>query len=333
MCQRQSLSVFEGQSTFLQKGQWEFTATGLNWYSHKHYVGTHPNPSINPYGPFNKRTQFDFRLFYGLTNRWELSLDVPVQFQSYDGFWPVYGYSTTRVPVKTGADGFGDIVVSASRWMFSTEQSKGNVSLSFGLSIPTGNTDATSEVYGRTIPVEWNVQPGGGSWGLVPTIRAFRNLRWGMTAYGAATYLITPRDTTGTPVFSPDLFYGQTSVVNSSADQYFAESGLSFPSPLRWISPTVAYVVSGVPRRDLIGGSDGFRRPATLEYVAPGFNLAIAGQVLTLGVPLLTYYNIKPPIQPNIFGNRVLDVTDATIPGVMVSATYSFRFGSPWRAH
>lgn len=318
--------MFGGQNSYLQQGQWDFSVSYLRWYSHKHYVGTHPNSSINPYGPFNTRNQFNFRLQYGLTSRWFLSLDVPFQHQTYNGLWPVAGYSTTRVPVKTGATGIGDITVRAGYWLFNTEQATGNLSVSLGLQMPTGNSDATSNVYGRTIPVEWSVQPGDGAWGLAPTIQGFHSLWKGMSVYGVATYLIDPRNTTGTPWFFPDLFYGDTSVVNSSTDQYFAEAGVSFPSPIRWVTPTLGYIVSGVPRRDLIGKSDGFRRPATLGYVAPGFDLTAFGQTFNFSFPVVAHINVKPPIHPTQVGSRTLYFTDATVPGFMFSFNYNIRF-------
>lgn len=327
MCQRQNPSGADGPASFLAPGQWQLSTTFLHWYSDKHYVGTQPNFGINGKGPFNTMDQFNVSASYGLTPRWELSVDLPILFHGYNLIRPLAGVSRTPVPVQAGVNGIGDITVSAGYWLFPVDASpsRGNLQLSLGLQIPSGNDAATFGAYGRLIPAEWSVQPGDGSWGIVPTVRGFLPLGRGYGLFGVATYLITPRDTTGTPAFFPSLSNPHTSVVNSSADQFFAEGGLAAPSPVPWLTPTLGYIVSGVPRRDLIGGSDGFRRPATLAYLAPGISLVLAGQSFSISLPMLAYENIKPPVNPS----NGRDLTDATVPGFMFSINHSFRFGGP----
>lgn len=305
------------------KGQWQFSTALLRFVSDKHYIGTERNFAIDAYrGPVNTRNQFNFDLSYGLTSRWSLSLDVPLQFQTYDlhRVFPESG-STQPVPLNTGSNGLGDIVFRAGRWMFSTDQSRGNVYLSAGLQFPTGDSGATSLVYGRAIPVDISVQPGDKAWGFIPTVEAFRNFGR-FTTYGVATYLINPRNTTGTPAFFPSLRNPATTTVNSSTDQFLVEFGASIPTPLRWVSPTVSYRISGVPVHDLFGPSDGFRRPATLEYFAPGVAITLLGRTINLTVPIVTYINVKPRYINGVNAN-----TDSTVPGYMFSISYPIRFG------
>lgn len=297
----------------------------MHWYSDKHYVGTQPNFGINDIGPFNTMNQFNVSASYGLTPRWELFVDLPILFHSYNLIRPLAGVSRTPVPIQAGVNGIGDITIGAGYWLFplAGTPSRGNLQFSLGLQIPTGNDAATFSAYGRLIPAEWSVQPGDGSWGIGPTLRGFRPLGRGYSVFGVATYLITPRDTTGTPAFFPSLSNPHTTVVNSSADQFFAEVAVAAPSPWPWLTPTLGYIVSGVPREDLIGGSDGFRRPATLAYLAPGISLTIAGQSFSISLPMMAYENIKPPVNPQ----NGRDLTDATVPGFMFSINHSFRFG------
>lgn len=271
-------------------------------------------------GPVNTRNQLNFDLSYGLTSRWSLGLDVPVQFQTYDLHRALAGTSGP-VPINTGANGIGDITVRAGYWIFSTEQARGNINVSMGVEMPTGDSDAASNVLGRFVPVDISVQPGSGGWGIVPTVQAFRSFG-PVTAYGVATYVVTPQDTNGVPSFFPSLFGAPHPPVNSIADQYLVEGGVSLATPLRWISPTLAYRIDGVPVHDLIGGSDGFRRPATLNYIEPGVNLELFGHMLNVSVPIVTYINVKPRIINGQNAN-----TDATVPSYMFTLTYSFRFG------
>jgi hypothetical protein len=315
--------VFGGEGAYLQKGEWEFRTSFFRFVSDKHYIGTEPNPNLDPYkGPVNNRDQMNFALTYGLTSRWDLSVDIPFQIQSYNLHRVVRGSGSNQpVPVNTGADGIGDLTVRAGYWLFSTEQPKRNVFVSLGLQFPTADSSATSYVYGRAIPVDISVQPGSGGWGIVPTVQAFRSFGR-VTAYAVGTYLINPTNTTGTGAFFSTLFSPSSTTVNSSTDQFLAEFGASVRTRLRWISPTLAYRISGVPPLDLIGDSDGFRRPATLGYIEPGLNLFVLGHTINLSVPIVTYINVKPH-----YVNGVNQNTDATVPGFMFSVSYPLRFG------
>lgn len=313
--------MYGGSASYLHRGQWELTTSFLRFVSDHHYIGTSPNLRLTPYaGPVNTRNQFNFDLTYGLTSRWSLGLDVPLQFQSYNLHRSLPG-STGIVPIHTGANGIGDITVRAGYWLFSTESSKGNVNVSLGMEMPTGDSDAASLVQGTFVPVDISVQPGTGGWGIVPTVQAFRSFG-PVTAYGVATYVITPQNTNSTPSFFPSLFGRPNPAVNSIADQFLFEGGVSVATPLHWISPTLGYRVAGVPVNDLIGGSDGFRRPATLNYIEPGVNITLFGRTLNISVPVVTYINIKPRIINGVNAN-----TDATVPDYMFTLNYSFRFG------
>lgn len=319
--------MYGGSEAYLAPGQWELTTSYLRFVSNKHYIGTNPNTRLTPYlGPVNTRNQLNFDLSYGLTHRWSLGLDVPIQAQSYNLHRALPG-STTIVPIHTGANGIGDITVRAGYWLFSTEQARGNLNLSTGLEMPTGDSDAASNVYGQYIPVDISVQPGTGGWAIVPTLQAFRGLG-PVTVYGVATYAITPQNTDGVPSFFPVLFGSRNPSVNSIADQFLFEAGASFATPLHWLSPTLGYRVSGVPVNDLIGGSDGFRRPATLNYIEPGVNITLFGRTLNLSVPVVTYIDVKPRIVNGVNAN-----TDATVPDYMFTLTYSFRFGRGRGSH
>ena len=323
MCQRQNPSVFGGSDAYMHKGQWQLTTSFFHFYSDKHYIGTEPNNNISAYqGPVNIRSQFDFVLTYAFTDRWDVSLDVPIQHQTYDLHRPFPASGQTGpVPINTGANGLGDMILSGGYWLFSPKQSRGNVFVSLGLEMPTGDYDATSNVYGRQVPVDVSVQPGNGAWGVVPTVQAFRTFNR-FAAWGFATYLINPRNTTGTQAFFPALANPNTTTVNSSADQYLAVVGGTIPTPLHWLSITASYRFSGVPIQDLFGPSDGFRRPANLQYIAPGLDVTLLGRTISVSVPMVTYIDVKPHIV-----NGVNQNTDATVPGFMFSISYPLRFG------
>ena len=257
----------------MRKGEWQVTTSYLRFYSDKHYIGEARNFAITPYaGPVNIRNQFNLDLTYALTTRWNISLDVPVQFQSYDLHRVVAASGSTQpVPVNTGANGIGDITLRGGYWLLSTEHARGNTSSRSALQMPTGNDAATSLVYGRAVPVDISVQPGSGGWlGCArrtgfPILPPGFDLRSGDLPHRPARH---HRDS----AFFSALNSPTTTNVNSSTDQYFAEFGAGLNLRPRWLSPGCRLPptrMSGVPVRDLIGASDGFRRPANLQISRP----------------------------------------------------------------
>lgn len=76
----------------------------------------------------------------------------------------------------------------------------------------------------------------------------------------------------------------------SVAGQYLARAGLSRPLPrFSRIVATFGARVEGVPARDRIGGSDGFRRPGYVVSIDPGFMIAHRACILSVNVPFAVY--------------------------------------------
>jgi len=86
----------------------------------------------------------------------------------------------------------------------------------------------------------------------------------------------------------------------------------------KWPVPTLSYRISGVPINDVFGPSNGFRRPADIQFIEPGVTIAIGPQVISFTTSILTYVNVKPtPANPN--------VTDSTIPKYVFTIGFTRR--------
>jgi hypothetical protein len=162
------------------------------------------------------------------------------------------------------------------------------------------------------VPIDTSVQTGDGSWGITPGIQLFQRVKR-VTLYGAAQYLMNPRNTTGTPTFFESLTNPNNTQLNSSADQFYVQFGGSVSLKPRWPVPSFGYRFSGVPVKDLIGKSDGFRRPGTFGYFEPGINVAVGKQLFSFTVSIRNYVNAKN--SPYTTG-----VEGATIPKYMFLA-------------
>jgi hypothetical protein len=72
----------------------------------------------------------------------------------------------------------------------------------------------------------------------------------------------------------------------SVADQYLYRGGVSHAFPgIRGLTVTIGGRIEGVPVRDAIGKSDGFRRPGYAISLDPGFMYARSSYIFSCNVP------------------------------------------------
>src|SRR5262249_11369131 len=148
-----------------------------------------------------------------------------------------------------------------------------------------------------------------------------------MVVFGSGSYLINPRNTNGTPSLTvARLAPGATpaasnynKLVNSVPDQFLARIGASIGVG-HGIAGSVAWRTEGMPRYDLIGRSDGFRRPGLEMFIEPGITYSMGRSSWSVSVPIGFYRNRKPDPYTGLLG-------DATFPRAIVLASYSMRFG------
>lgn len=78
----------------------------------------------------------------------------------------------------------------------------------------------------------------------------------------------------------------------SVPDQFAFRAGLFKPIPrLHGLGILLRGRTEGVPVRDLIGGSDGFRRPGYIISVEPGISYMLSNFTTTLTVPVALIRN------------------------------------------
>lgn len=309
--------MFGGLSTYLGKGDKQVVVSYRGFRSTKHYQGRDPFPALDANGPINEQNQVNVDFTYALTSRWNLSINVPLHFNSFS---VRRSDPVTRVPTwqKTESSGAGDIILRVRYWTMSTEQDDHNIGVSVGVKVPTGKANRTDQVFTRTVPVDVSVQTGDKGWGVTAGAQGFQRIKRA-TIYGSASYLINPRNTNGVPTFFGSLTNPNNTVVNSVADQFSTQAGVSVRLKRKWPVPSIAYRFEGVPVRDLIGSSDGFRRPGAFGFIEPSINYGAGRHLFSFGVAIRSYVNVKD--QPSS-----ARVEDATIPKYMFFAAYSIRF-------
>lgn len=227
----------------------------------------------------NHTASVDIGLTRIVNNRWSFGFYVPVTSNSrsslYEHTDPVKKQSVGRF--ATHSFGLGDLRIAAYRWLLYPEKSmNGNVQLGLGLKFPTGDyryqdyfhvSDSTKMLG----PVDQSIQLGDGGTGITLELNTFYHFSHSVSVYGNAYYLSNPREQNGVSTargFAPStqsVLYG--SDVMSVPDQYMVRAGGSYI--VNGFTFSAGGRMECVPVHDLIGGSNGFRRPGYVISVEP----------------------------------------------------------------
>lgn len=280
-----SLSLGPDGIQQLQPGQWQVGANLRYLYADEGWRGTDYWPDYATIVG-NQITIFslDTQVTYQFTPRFSVTATLPYvngqtsNYPEHDG---------TRHTVN--AHGIGDLRVVGTAWVFDpATHHNGNLSLGLGLKMPTGEEAATAiftKPTGPEVrPVDASIQPGDGGWGVI--VEAAGYWRFSPRIYGYANgyYLINPRETNSS--YTPTPIFGVVRN-NSVTDQYLIRAGFSFTNwPVTGLSTSLGLRFNGIPPFDLIGGSDGFRRPGYVTYIEPGLNWSRGQYNFSLVVPV-----------------------------------------------
>lgn len=246
----------------------------------------------------NHQNIFDIGVEYRFTPQWSFIADVPVFDGTRDQLYPPMGIFQVS--------GLGDITLGAQRWIFRPpSEFGGNVAVSASLKIPTGINNATgSALYkGQTVKAtaDQSLQPGDGGWGFVLGAQGYKSLWKRGDLYGQAQYLFNPEDTNGVKTFRSQPGQGVMSVT----DQYLYRLGVSQGMPkVRGVALSLGVRGEGVPVRDLLGDSNGFRRPGSVISIDPGLMVNVRRTTLMVNGPWALRRD-RPPSVPEIeYGTR-----------------------------
>jgi hypothetical protein len=305
-------------SGFLERGRWQLSIGLRKQRSHRHFIGTQEQKQRAAQGTevVNNIYLYDAALTYAVSRRFNLTVAVPFQRATRrSGSSPQVFHST----------GIGDVTLMARWWLFKPPSESGqNISFGIGIKFPTGNPGVkdtvpnTNGVGTVTRVVDQSIQLGDGGWGIPLDIQAYK--RFGKTTvYASGTYLLNPRDTNG-------VLTGRSrpsEATMSVTDQYLARVGFSRPVPAtRRFAYTMGWRIEGVPVRDLIGKSNGFRRPGYAMSLEPGLEYFRARDTWSVSVPVAIRRNRKKSV-PDIADGRW---GDAAFADYLITVGYSHRF-------
>ena len=296
----------------MAKGRWQVFTGFRHQVSDRHFIGRveQKQRELEKSQFINWVNMFDFAATYQVSNRLSLTLSVPLVLAERstairDAQRRVIGRTVTQ------SNGIGDMSIAARMWVFNTENNPDqNLTVGVSLKMPTGDykkTDTFNLANGvqEVRPVDVSIQPGDGGWGFAVETQGFKRV-WKTTLSMTGLYLFNPRNTVSVPN------------VRSVGDQYLLRFGAGFPIlPEKGFAGTFAWRIEGMPSTDLIGKSDGMRRPGYSASLEPGLVWGIGSNVFTISAPIAVSRN-----RTKVNGNP----GDAAFADSVILAGWAHRF-------
>ena len=310
--------------SMLKGGQWEASLHYRYLETANPYIGDEIWEAGKEIAAKNWIHSIDVETTYAFTPRYSLTLTVPF----------IYGERSTVLDHDgdrhtTRAGGLADVRLVGRAWLFEpSEERNGNVLFGIGLKAPTGDDEATDTFYKPTGPeirhVDQAIQPGDGGWGVILEFAGYQRIAGELFAYASGYYLINPREENDTLTTGPYPPGPNGAVRNLSVpDQYSARAGVAYTIwPEQGLSLSLGGRIDGVPPRDLVGGSEGFRRPGYSVSIEPGVSWSSGGNRFSLHTPVMVYANR----QKNIYDDRYGTHGPAAFADFLIIASYTRRF-------
>ena len=346
--------VAGGSGLALAPKQWQVGANYRYFESFRHFKGDEEQ-----YDRLVKQTQvinysntMDISASMGLTLRTQLNVNLPVSYTDRSSYYE-HGGQTTTFPgarkTSTSA-GIGDARIGISKWLWNpVSHTKSNLMLGVGLKLPTGNWNVQDSFYNvmvtdpvtgsssrKTVyrPVDQSIQLGDGGIGLSLEMQGFWEMADGLFAYGNAFYILNPRGVNGTMTNrrTTIVVNGVSQVFTneymcSVADQYAARLGFLSQSQLHGLSFSWGARLEGVPVRDLVGESYGFRRPGYTIAAEPGVTYMKGKTTVNFNMPIALYRIRKQ----SVTDKEVQDATGVARNGDAAFADYLISLGLTYR--
>jgi hypothetical protein len=317
-------AFIDGVFTGVAADKWDLSESYEHFRSYLDFVGSQdmtPSRAAKTNQVINVVDQFDTALSYSFDLRDIVSVDVAYFAATRSQLVSGLGRYRTR------ANDLGDTRLGVSRWMFDPATSpKGNISLGVGLSVPTGKSNVKDYFHTKTGLVYQNVdqsiQPGLGGWGYIFEGNAYYKVTPSTSLYLTGFYMVTPQDVNGTRT---NAAITSETAYNSIYDQYELRAGVTqelwrFSHGV--LNGSLGGRWEGVPSDDLIGRSDGFRRPGYVLSIEPGIAYVLPHDSISLNVPVAEYMNRTQSYPDTLTGGH----GDAFFAKFLVLISYSHRW-------
>lgn len=344
-------------SILLGKGQWQAGANYRYFQSFRHFKSdSEQKERLEKHTEvINDAHSLDLGLSYGISNQLSVSANLPLIYYDRSSLYEHYGNSTTANPEQkrfnTGAQGIGDARLSASYWLLNPEKhSNRNIAVGLGVKLPTGNENVKDEFHKRKSSdgsdsvivkaVDQSIQLGDGGVGVSLELQGFTTLFKNASLYFNGFYMSNPQETNNTVnrvLNANSTAVDSITAFHSIADQFVVRLGMNYAiSPVKGLAVGLGFRAEGVPAKDLVGGSKGFRRPGFIVSVEPGVALQRGRLSFSLNVPYALYRKRTRSVADIAGGNDANGIPrngDAAFADYAVNVGVAYRFGTQKMSH
>ncbi|PWU01847.1 MAG: hypothetical protein C5B52_06625 [Bacteroidetes bacterium] len=318
---------------------WLFNLNNRYYKSYKHFIGTEEQKQREENGTnvINHSYTMDLYLAKNLNRFWTVAIDVPILANGRSSLYEHGGNAGgPDARHSTHSFGVGDIRFAVYKWLMDPYlHTKWNVQTGLGIKFPTGDykyqdyfiKNDSTKVLG---PVDQSIQLGDGGTGFSLEVNAFYNITKMWSLYGNFYYLANPREQNGVSTArggTPSAgAKANGSDVMSVPDQYMWRAGFNFSA--NNFSASLGVRDECLPVHDLIGGSNGFRRPGYVISVEPGVNYRLNTVNLYAYVPVALVRNRTQSVPDKISSDKTgVNVHgDAAFADYVVNVGVSVRF-------
>lgn len=312
-----------------QGHSWQFSMNFRYFRSHRHFRGSVEETERIKNGTqvINNDHSLLLGASYRLNHRWSFAAILPLLYIDRSSLYEHKGNSSGE-RYHTSSRGLGDIRLSAY-YALIPQSEMGNLTVGFGMKLPTGNYNYKDYFHKEEglelLPVDQSIQPGDGGWGITTEFQYEHLISRNLYGYLTGFYLFNPRNTNGTHR-SNNLSSGiPLSNEFSVTDQFLFRAGGRYLIKHLQIGLGARY--EGIPVEDIIGKSDGFRRPGYIISLEPSAIYTVnARHTFGVSVPVALYRNRTQSVidrqRTEITGNYAHG--DAAFADWLVSVFYVF---------
>lgn len=317
------------ENNLLQEGTFQIGMNYRYFKSFRHFRGTEEEPDrvANETEVVNHAHAWDFTLNYGITERFYAGITIPTVINTRSSLYE-HGRVERHI---TYSRGVADIRIGAGYWLLDPEtHSNSNIAIGVGIKLPTGSYNASDIFYNvgpeggpETRPVDQSIQPGDGGFGFTLDFQYYQRLTNQLFGYAGGFYLLNPRNINETRTFretlSPILM---NEAIMSVPDQFSIRAGLS-TSISSSFSASLGARYEGIPVEDIIGDSDGFRRPGNVLSIDPGISFMKNNFSINLNVPIA----VRRERPQSLTDKETSEMTGTFRNGDAAFADYLINFG------
>ncbi len=344
-------------SIVLGKGQWQVGSSYRGFRSFRHFKSDVEQKErlFNHTEVINISHSLDLGISYGISNRLSVSANLPLLYYDRSSLYEHYGNSSATNPEQkrfhTGSKGIGDVRLAGTYWLFDpAKHLNHNLAVGLGIKLPTGNENVQDEFHRRKSTdgtdsiivkaVDQSIQLGDGGVGISLELQGFTMLFKNASLYFNGFYMSNPRETNNTVnriLTSKSTAVDSISGFHSVADQFVVRVGMNYlVLPVTGLSVGLGIRGEGIPSHDLIGGSNGFRRPGFIISAEPGIALQHGNFAFSVNVPYALYRKRTRNVADIAGGNDANGIPkngDAAFADYSVNIGVVYRFGGQQMHH